>query len=54
MEHIWGEKKCIQDFVQKQEENIPLGRDGHRLENYIKISLRKVSCGNMDCSQDGN
>jgi hypothetical protein len=35
-------------FVGKPEENRPLGRLRHRMENNIKIYLQEMGCGGMD------
>ena len=50
-----AEQRCIQVLVGKLEGNRPNGRHSRRRENNVKMDLRNVGCGGMDCfdlSQD--
>jgi hypothetical protein len=45
-----GERRGIHRvLVGKPEVKSPLGRPRHRWEDDIKMDLRKVGCGGMDC-----
>jgi hypothetical protein len=49
-EHVtcFRDEKCIQNFGQKPEGNIPLGRPKCRWENNIKMDLKEIGCESMD------
>jgi hypothetical protein len=51
MWHTWGEKRnAYRILVGKPEGKRPLGRPRHRREDNIKMDLREIGWGGMDCT----